>query len=300
MIDDLFALRMTLEHDLEGNQEKIDEIDRQLVQLGVEMLSTEQVSGILGDESVVPLWEPESTDTVQWSSRKLITTYRGYHYEVQILEGVPISVDSPLRLDYTSVSYNAEGITAGITKAIIASAKCYIEDTAIGAIADFAKGALDKGITFLNMLEAGAEEIEKSLATNTVLERVKGTAVLSFTGHMKYVYVKPYETTDANYQGLYYFGNAVSCLVTTVSIVDVMVDGKLATYHSVNTSVEDVIQSLYYDDYSKAVANYCDYNYNNNKNFKQDYTVRSMHLSVYNNTNLYSLPWTIHPNIIFD
>lgn len=269
-----------------------------MISLGVEMLSTAQMLDFVGSENVAPLWEPESTNTIQWSSRKLITTYRGSQYELQIIEGIPISPKSELRDNVESVKYEAEGITAGITKAIIASATCYIEDTALGAIADFANGLLDKGITFLSMLKAGAEEIEKSLDTFTVLDRVKGSATLSFTSHMKYVYVKPYGTTDAKYQGLYYFGNSVSCIMTTVSIVDIMVDGRLETYHTVEANMEEVIQSLYYDDYSQAVTNYYDYNYNK-KDFKQDYTVRSMDICVFDHTHCYSLPWTTHPNVIY-
>ena len=300
MIDELFAQRMTLEHDYEANQDKINEIDRQLVQLGVEMLSTSDAMDLLCDDGAVPLWEPISTSTIQWTSRKLITTYRGYHYEVQILEGVPLSGNSSLRKNYAQVSYLAEGITAGITKAIIASAYCYAENAAIGLAADFISQKINTGVTLLNMISAAGEEIMDSLSTSTVLDRVEGTATISFTGHMKYVYVKPYETSDEKYQGLYYIGNSVSCIITTVSIIDTLVDGQLVTYHHVNTSVEDTVQSKYYDDYSQAVANYYDYNYNHNSNFHQDYTVFQMSLNTFGTTDSYLLPRANHPGIIYD
>ena len=150
----------------------------------------------------------------------------------------------------------------------------------------------------LNMLHTGTETIQDSISTSTILERVEGVAVISFSGHMKYIYVKPYQTSDASHQGMYYFGNTVSCVITTVSVVDVIINNRLVTYHSVETSAGDTIQSQYYDDYSKAVANYWDYNYNYNDNFKQDYTVYYLDLNIFDNLDVYSLPWARHPNII--
>lgn len=292
MIDELFALRMSLEHDYEANRDEIDEIDRQLSQLGVETLSAEDVANLYGVDGVAPLWEPESTPTIRWTSRKLITTYRGYHFEVQILEGVPISGNSPLRKNYTQVNYSARGITAGVTKAIVA--------TSSNAFSEFLMRKLSTGVTFLSMLSDGMAAIQESLSTSTVLDRVEGAAVISFSGHMKYIYVKPYETSDAEYQGLYYYGNSVSCIITTVSIVDTLIDNQLVTYHEVETSVQDTIQSQYYNDYSRAVANYWDYNYNYNTNFKQDYTSYYLNLNILGNNNLYALPWATHPSIIYD
>ncbi|MGN0999033.1 MAG: hypothetical protein ACI4PO_05725 [Faecousia sp.] len=298
LIDELFSQRMALEHDYEGNRDRINEIDQQLEQLGVETLRTSEDLSLLCDDGAVPLWEPISTSTIRWTSRKLITTYRGYHYELQIIEGVPLSGDSELRKNYTKVNYRAEGITAGITKAIIASAFCYAESTGTSIAAEFVGNKLNQGITLLDMVFEAGEEIKESLSTSTVLDRVEGSAVISFTGHMKYIYVKPYQTTDAAYQGLFYIGNSVSSIITTVSVVDVMINNQLVTYHSVTTRAEDTVRSEYYDDYSQAVANYCDYHYNHNGNFHQDYTVFYMNLDILGSTNNYALPWARHPATI--
>lgn len=54
-IDALFAARMNLEHDYEGNSEEIYRIDQQLLQLGVEMLSTNEAMSLLGGDNLMPL-----------------------------------------------------------------------------------------------------------------------------------------------------------------------------------------------------------------------------------------------------
>jgi hypothetical protein len=80
--------------------------------------------------------------------------------------------------------------------------------------------------------------------------------------------------------------------------MDFMVDGKLETYHVVDANVVDTIQSLYYNDYSQAVANYYTYNYDK-RDFKQDYTVRGMNICVLDHSHYYLLPWTTHPSMIY-
>lgn len=287
LIDELFAERLRLEHDYINNQNEISRIDRQLVELGVEMLSSGDAQSLLCVEGVSPLWEPVSTDTIQWTSREFVSSYRGYLFDVQIIEGVPLSADSPLRENYVDVTYKAEGITAGIANAVIAAGS--------NLSIDFGNNILNMGVSFLNMLSDAHDALKESLSSSTVIDQVEGVAVLSFSGHMKYIYVKPYRSPDTE-RGLYYIGNSASCNISTLSIVDVMVDGELVTYHDICANVEDTVSSQYYDDYSKAIANYWDRNYNN-MIFKQDYTVLYLRLNILGTTESYRLPWTTHPGM---
>lgn len=290
LIDELFSLRLSLEHDYEKNQAQIEAIDHQLEELGVEFLETAEASDILSRDGVAPAWLPQSTSSVRWTSRNLVTTYAGYQYDIQVIEGVPISGSSPLRKNYADVSYEAEGITAGVTKVLLSSTA--------GVAADYIGGSFNRGLTLLEIICDSATAIEDSLSTSTVIDRVEGVALISFSSHMRYIYVKPYDTPEEEYQGLYYYGNSVSCIVTTASVVDVMVDGQLVTDHAVETEATETIQSKYYDDYSHAAAAYWDCNHNYNSAFRQDYIVYAINMTIFQSQNRFDLPWASHPVIV--
>lgn len=289
-IDNLFSQRSSLEHDYESNRAQIEEIDRQLMSLGVEFLDTEEASDLLSEDGVAPAWLPESTGSVRRTSRKIVVSYHGRPFDMQVLEGVPISDKSPLVKDKAMVSYKADGITAGVTKVILSVIG--------GATAEYIGGNLGIGLTMLDLIRDSSNTLQDSVSTSTVFNNVQGTALISLTAHMKYVYVKPYETPDAKYQGLYYFGNSVSCKITTVTAVHSLVDGEIVTDHDIAAEVTSTIQSTYYDDLSRAAEAYCDYNYNYNAAFQQDYTNYTMKLTIFNSTKWYDLPWVSHPNII--
>lgn len=288
-IDELFSQRLSLEHDYENNREQIEEIDRQLMALGVEFLETEEVSDMLGEEGIAPAWLPQSTSSVRWTSRNAVTTYRGYQFDVQVLEGVPISATSPLIKDHGTVDHEADGITAGVTKVILS----LIAGTAV----DYFGENLGRGLTVLDLMRIASDTMQNSISTSTVLNNVNCVAMISFTAHMRYIYVKPHDAPEEEYQGLYYIGNSVSSKITTVTAIHPLVDGEIVTEHNIKAEVHSTMQSKYYDDFSHAAAAYWDYNYNNNAGFKQDYTNYTVNLTILNSTDLYYLPWASHPNI---
>lgn len=287
LIDDLFAQRQQLEHDFEANRDHISRIDQQLIELGVEMLSASAVAPLAGDDNCMPLWEPVSSSTIQWTKRVLHIVFRGYVFDITVLEGVPISPESCLRIDYANVKYKAKGISAGIGEVIFSTTK--------DATIEFLSETLSPGISFLDWLANSEGILKDSLSESTVIDQVEGVALVSFSAHMKYVYVKPYQGSDN--MELYYFGNSVSCCISTASVIDQVVDGELVTYHSVVANVEDTVQSQYYDDYSRAAANYWDYHNNHNRDFKQDYLVYALSLNILGTTDSYRLPSSLLPQI---
>lgn len=287
-IDELFAQRLQLEHDFEANKEAIDKIDQQLIDLGVEILSQADAAMLLSDNECMPLWEPVSTSTTQWTSRTITTVYRGYQFDVQIVEGVPISPKSNLRHDVGKVEYEAEGIIAGITTAISGAISGVLFDLADEVASDYVPPIITNGLTLLELFVDGAEDVIESLSTSTVFDRVSGVAALSMTGHMKYIFVKSHGST--NDKELYYIGNSVSTIISTVSIIDKVEDGKLITYHKIKGNINDTIQSPYYNDYSKAVANYWEYKIDKNADFLQDYTVNFLNIKVLGSNESFRLP----------
>lgn len=116
-INELFALRSQMELDYEANEARINQIDDQLELLGVENISYGEVLDKLGYDAM-PLVDFESTATTKWTSRRVVVTYNGKQFELQILEGVPVSGSSPLRKNYSNVQYEAKGIIAGVTAVI--------------------------------------------------------------------------------------------------------------------------------------------------------------------------------------
>lgn len=290
LIDELFSLRLSLEHDYEKNQAQIEAIDHQLEELGIEFLETAEASDILSRDGVAPAWLPQSTSSVRWTSRNLVTTYAGYQYDIQVIEGVPISENSPLIRDNAFVEYEAEGITAGVTKVILA--------TIVEAGASYIGENLSRGLTLLDLIQKSSNTLQDSVSSSTVFDNVSTSAKVSFAAHMRYIYVKPYDTPEEEYQGLYYFGNSVTCTITTVTTTYHLVNGEIVIDHDIDAKVRSTIQSQYYDDYSHAAAAYWDYNYNYNSAFRQDYTVYAIDMTIHQTQTRFYLPWVTHPTII--
>lgn len=285
-IDQLFLLRNELELNYELNKVQIDAIDQQLQSLGVETISHAEAASKLGIDAL-PTINFTSTDSTRWTSRRLVTTFRGQHYELQILEAVPISASSPLRVDYQNVCYEAEGITAGVTKVLTTVAVSAL--TAGSVIGE----PLSTGITLLSLLGDSYETIMDSISTSTVIDRVTGSATISFTVHMKYILVKPYQAPDSGNQLRSYVGNSVSYLITTLSIIDVLENNQIVPYHDVSASVRDTAYCPYFDDYSIATLNYYDYYYNHLNDFKYFYAIRSIDFNIFGNTESYSVPYEL-------
>lgn len=279
-IDRLFSLRCELELEYEQNAVLISEIDRQLAILGVEEMTAVELASKIGFD-VMPCVSANSTSTTQWTSRRVVVTYYGKQYELQIVEGVPTSGSSPLRRNYLNVSYEAEGIIAGTTDAIKV-----IGISALGAVPVIGD-TLSLGITAYDAFNAAVS----GLSTSSTIDNVDGSATVSLTGHMKFVFVKTYGASDTGNQVLCYVGSEVSYLVTAVSVVDVMINNKLHTYHNISTSREDGSTSQYYTSYTVPAQNYYNYKTNGNSNFIYDYHITYVTLSLFGNSVRFAAPY---------
>lgn len=284
-IDALFRLRNELELDYEANETRISWIDRELVSLGVEMLSYEEVRANIGGDAL-PLFDVSSTSTTQWTSRRVVVTFYGQHFELQILEGVPLSAASPLREDYLYVEYEAAGFAAGVDNALKVLA------VAGGGSEPLVGSVLATGVSLLTLLADIGHELVDSLTSSTTIDNVQGSATVSFTTHMKYILVKPYETPDYGNQATCYVGTAVTYRITTVSILDVFINGALYTEHGVSANVTDTVTSQYYDDYEFPCRNYYNYRYHG-IDFNENYWIYSIDLNIFWNRRTFRVPYEL-------
>ena len=102
-VDALFDERGELATDFDKNKERIAQIDAELSNLGVDFLSTSEVTQLLtkqnADKSMnieQPLVALPTVKNVTWTSTRQVTVYRGKEYELQIIRGVPNGDSSPL------------------------------------------------------------------------------------------------------------------------------------------------------------------------------------------------------------
>ena len=262
IIDQLLSERCELELEYEKNIVQINQIDKQLESLGVEEITMDEVSQKVG-KSVMPRYSVSSTSTTKWTSRRIVVAYNNRQFELQIIEGVPIAQNSPLRKDYQQVQYSKAGFVAGAVDAIkVVGASALGFAPEIGTI-------LSVGITAYDAFNA----FISNLTTSTIIENVEGAAVVSFTSHMKYIFVKSNGSADAGNQVLCYVGNMVDYLVSTVSVVDRLVNGVSTPTHSIEVSRQDSSKSKDYSNYNLAATNYYNYKTYGDSDFIYDYQI---------------------------
>jgi len=83
---------------LNNDENRVEEINEQLSDLGVEQLTTEQVmSRMSGTNLVMPRIEtPTNSDTITWDSCRYVAAYGGVTYELQYLYATPRGEGSKL------------------------------------------------------------------------------------------------------------------------------------------------------------------------------------------------------------
>lgn len=82
-IDDLFALRCKLALDFNKNEDAILQIDNQLAELGVEYITQSEFLNTLGYDVLPAAEVGEGDGNTQWTSRRLVSTYRGQQIKVR-------------------------------------------------------------------------------------------------------------------------------------------------------------------------------------------------------------------------
>ena len=283
-IDYLFDLRLQLESNYEENIQYINEIDLELAELGVESIRYEELLYKLGHVAI-PAVEIGYSTLTNWTSRRLIVTYRGTHYEIQIIEGVPISDQSPLRIDNLVVDEEAGGFAAGSLNLLDIVAETLVSE--IPVVGDVA--------TVYAALKDAIEGYYDAYSETTVMQNVSCAGLVSMLTHMKYIFVKAYGSND-NAQVLCYLGNSVAVDITTVSAVDIFVDGTLEVKHVSETS-EYTVSSEYYNDYSIATRTYYYIRNNVTANYTIDYSIKKLRFIILGQSVRMSVPYENAPII---
>lgn len=287
-IEELLALRGELELDYATNQEQISQIDLQLHQLGMEDITAAEILNKM-NIAVPAIDLPSSTDGIGWVSRRQVVTYYGQHYELQICEAIPNSLDSPLIDTQASCDYEAKGIVAGITNAM----KIVAVDAAAGAIDKCSiSDELKKGITVLEAIHSAQQIVggfQEALSSSTVFDNVLATAHIDFSVHMRYIFVKPYQTPDEGNQALCYVGSGVTYDILTTTSIWELVNGEPQPTKIAN-GLQGTAYSQYYDDYSEATKKYHNYLYNGITSFICWYYMDSITFNFFGEDTTFYVP----------
>ena len=289
-INELFALRGKLAINFEENEAAIRDIDALLRQLGVEEISSGELLSKMGGD-VLPAANVDTSDpNTLWTSRRSVVTYRGQQYEIQIIDGVPKNGDSGYRIRNLEVQYDGLRITAGVTSILH-----ILGITALGAsgVAEFA-GA----VTLMDVAASVTGTLADNLQPTTVIDAVAGTGFVSFSTHMRAVFVKGYGSSD-DYQKLGYVGNFVTYNVSTLLETDSeMGEHGSTAVHEGNLNIESTVQSAYFDDYSIALQNYYNYRNNVNTEYVCDYMVTHVRFRILGKEKSWEVPYGL-PMITF-
>ena len=242
-IDELFYLRGQLEAKFEENIEEILRIDQELQQLGVETLTNAEVMSKM-DNTALPMVELPTSPSTNWTSRRVMVTYAGQHYDLQIIEAVPTSTSSWLWKTNAVVSHTAEGFMAGALSVFDARLR-----SAVGSVP-----IVGGVVTAYDAFAEIAEMHNIAYSETTIVESATGVAIIDMKTHMKFIYVKGYGSGD-NMQLLSYVGNSVYYLITSTTSQPFMINGELQPKH-VTVPYEATEESDYYTDYSVPVKTY--------------------------------------------
>lgn len=283
-IQELFSLRGALETDIAGNAEEIQIIDYELARLGVETISSgELLVKIAGDAAPAADFTSTDEDTI-WTSRRTVVTYRGQHYELQIIEGVPGTDLSHLLANNAQVKYDSKRVVAGATEILKIVGTSLLGMT---PITEFSSA-----ITLIAMMTDVADAYQNSIEETTVINAVSGVAYISESNHIKYVFVKGYGSGD-NYQKLGYVGNYLTVNFSTI-ISEYVPNGEhgLKAVHVANLNNEATVVSEYFYDYSVALLNYYNYRNNIDTEYVCEYWFQSIRVEVLEKEEIIKVPMT--------
>lgn len=111
-IDELYKIRSELALDFDNNIDKISEVDKRLEELGVEEISYKEVYEKVNGTSIgLSRVEINSSSTVKWTSTRQTIGYNGKTYEMQIIRGVPASLESELYVSFPNRNCSASANT---------------------------------------------------------------------------------------------------------------------------------------------------------------------------------------------
>lgn len=214
--------------------------------------------------------------------------YQGILYELQILEAVPCSASSPLESTQANIPHEAAGLTASATD--IAK---LIGATAIGSV-PIIGNITSIGGTIYDALTA----VYDNLSTSTVIDNAIGTALASITTHVKYIFVKRYQSPDIGNQVLCYMGSATDYNIgTTTRVLKYDEEGNKEIDEQITGKIENEISSLYYNEYTPHVQVYHNYKVNGISNFNVMYYLTKFEVSLCGCVLTFDIPF-VYPTYI--
>lgn len=209
--DELLDLRASLLVDPENNTEQLEQIDQQLLALGVEKISYAEVLNKVGN-TVQPMHNMVSTSDTVWYSDRWITVCRGERYEVQIIYGQMRSASSTSSPLYSFDSGACVGKADRYDNAI----EVLFDDIVTAGISSAIpqlSGPLSLAITIYDAWQASG-------ALN-VTEDADYSFNVGMVTTMKFAFVKYEGALDEGNQILGYVGNSVNyhvCIVIPIVV----------------------------------------------------------------------------------
>lgn len=260
-IDLLYEQREQYCVNYKENERVIEAIDNRLEHLGIEEISYSEVAlklnGNNKNSSRVAL---NSSSTVKWTSTRQTTVYRGKTYELQIVRGVPASVNSELYATKT------ETVTTDTGKAAAAQ-------NVVGIVLNKSAGYVPKigpVLTAVQTVYDIYKGIVSGLKGTTVVSNIKSTYFNGVTASYLYVFVKYSGDPDNGNQILAYAGTQVESEIRVI-ISGITINNNVVRPKSTEFKYEGSIASSFYKSYVDiASSNF--YNYKSgNKNIVTRY-----------------------------
>ena len=212
-----------------------------------------------------------------------MVTYAGQHYELQIIEGVPVTTSSGLWIEEGRVSHTAKGFIAGTLNVLDARL-----EGATGKVP-----IVGNVISVYSFLADLAETYGDAFSETTVVESATGVALITMKAHMKYIFVKGYGSSD-QMQLLSYVGNSVNTTITTVVSKPFLIDGELQSKHETKQYVT-TDDSDFYTDYSVPARTYYLLRNNVSPLVIVDYSFKTLEVEILGHLDELDVPYETLP-----
>lgn len=243
-------------------------------------MTSSEIAQVRGNtDSITPCATYPATDAdTTWTSRTMIVTYMGIHHELQIIEGVPKDVGSPLWRDDSDTEYEAAGIAAGLLNAAHVTGV-----SAVGAIPNVGT-ALSVGVTAYDALKA----IVSGITSNTIIKNITGVALVTLTSHEKYIFVKVQGSSDDR-QILCYAGNHATYTISTLASTSI---NGIPT-HQAKLNISDASNSKYYYEGYGAYATQVYYEYTRgiSPDPRNDFHIMSVTIDIFGTERCFGIPY---------
>ena len=267
-VDALFDERGELATDFDKNKERIAQIDAELSNLGVDFLSTSEVTQLLtkqnADKSMnieQPLVALPTVKNVTWTSTRQVTVYRGKEYELQIIRGVPNGDSSPLVRKEIKYTCNKKNFVAGATNVIKV-----VGISVLGSLPE-----IGGSITVINTFYDAFKEYDKAIKTTTTINDATVAYSTAVSAHSMYVFVKTKGAKDAGNQIVGYQGN-IAYFSTGMTASYFITKNGIAEPTTVQKTVKGYSTAPYYNNVYVELAAKNYYNYKNgSKSIKFNY-----------------------------